>query len=193
MAAIRLNWDVLIVIFLLMGLFSGFSWAVDAPVLQSGQTTSYGTRDDGVLQKGTPWLTSRFSDLGDGTVFDTLTRLIWMKNANCWGEMAWANAITKITDLNNSQTTCSGYNGHDTDWRLPNRKEMKSLIDYGRSNPALPSGHPFTGVQSNNFYWSSTTHAVNTTYAWLVFFNYGHVGSNVKASSYYVWPIRGGQ
>ncbi|NIO68243.1 MAG: DUF1566 domain-containing protein, partial [Anaerolineae bacterium] len=51
-----------------------------------------------------------------------------------------------------------GDGSSEGDWRLPNVRELQSLIDYGRQTPALPSGHPFTGVQSS-LYWSSTTHA----------------------------------
>lgn len=38
----------------------------------------------------------------------------------------------------------------DSQWRLPNVRELQSLIDYGEYNPALPTGHPFTGVASSN-------------------------------------------
>jgi len=59
-------------------------------------------------------------------------------------------------------------------WRLPNIKELQSLIDFGQLDPALPAGHPFTGVQSSgeigeeSRYWSSTTRAGfnNTYFAW---------------------------
>ena len=56
-----------------------------APVPKTGQTTSYGTGDDGALQKGVAWPTPRFTDNSNGTVTDNLTRLIWMKNANAFG------------------------------------------------------------------------------------------------------------
>ena len=58
------------------------------------------------------------------------------------------------------------------------------------SNPALPVGHPFFYVQSNN-YWSSTTYAYNTDYAWYVLINYGNVSyGNKTVESYHVWPVR---
>ena len=69
---------------------------------------------------------------------------------------------------------------------------MQSLIDYGRSFPALPSGHPFMGVQSY-YYWASTTNAGNPSSAWLVGLDFGYVGYNGKSSAYFVWPVRGGQ
>ena len=50
----------------------------------------------------------------------------------------------------------------------------------------------FTGVQSNN-YWSSTTNANNTSNAWNVNLNNGNVNNNNKTNSNYVWPVRGGE
>jgi hypothetical protein len=52
--------------------------------------------------------------------------------------------------------------------------------------------HVFSGVQSNN-YWSSTTNAGNTDNAWNVNLNNGNVNNNNKTSNTnYVWPVRGG-
>ena len=75
-------------------------------------------------------------------------------------------------------------------WRLPNVKELESLIDFGQVNPALPPGHPFSGVQSNN-YWSSTSLGFNPIGAWGVRLVDGVLGS--KPNTFYVWPVRGGQ
>lgn len=69
---------------------------------------------------------------------------------------------------------------------------MQSLIDCGRVNPALPSGHLFTGVQSGN-YWTSTTYAEYTSIAWIVYLYYGYLNNDGKTYSYGVWPVRGGQ
>ncbi len=77
-------------------------------------------------------------------------------------------------------------------WRLPNRKELQSLVDRSRYNPALPSGHPFTGVQSF-YYWSSSSFAYNTYNAWLVGMKYGYVDGSGKGNYSYVWPVRAGQ
>ena len=78
------------------------------------------------------------------------------------------------------------------DWRLPNVNELHSLIDLSQSNPALPAGHPFTGVQSVN-YWSSSTVAPDTAYAWSVSLGSGYVTTSFKTNSIRVWPVRGGQ
>lgn len=76
-------------------------------------------------------------------------------------------------------------------WRLPNVRELQSLIDYGNFGLVLPAGHPFTGAQSN-FYWSSTTLVFNPIYAWGVDLDGVDILVN-KTFSGYVWPVRGGQ
>ena len=164
-----------------------------AMVPKTGQITSYGARDDGALQRGVAWPVPRFTDNLDGTVTDNLTGLIWLKDANCFGLKVWAKALSDANTLNSGE--CGLTDGSvEGDWRLPNVREMQSLIDYGRYNPALPSGHPFTGVQGveSSFYWASTTLAVGTPFAWGVDLGNGDVYNHTKAFTYYVWPVRGG-
>ena len=64
-----------------------------APVEKTGQTTSYAAGDDGDLEKGVTWPSPRFTDNTNGTVTDNLTGLIWLKNANCFGEKSWSAAL----------------------------------------------------------------------------------------------------
>jgi len=44
-----------------------------------------------------------------------------------------------------------------------------------------------------DYYWSSTTNANNTDYAWNVNLNNGNVNNNTKVTTYYAWPVRGGE
>jgi hypothetical protein len=154
---------------------------------KTGQTTLYRAGDDGDLERGVAWPNPRFT-VQDDCVTDTLTGLMWPKNANLLnGTRTWNDAI----DYANNLTLC----GH-SDWRLPNRKELMSLVDRSRYNPALPPGHLFDNVQAN-YYWSSTTVATGP-YPWGIAWNVdmwdGYVGDNYKAySNYYVWPVRAGQ
>ena len=157
-------------------------------VPKTGQTTSYATGDDGDLEKGLIWPNPRFTDNGDGTVTDNLTNLVWLKNANCFGPRTWNNALS---DSNGTQSgLCGLTDGSSTgDWRLPNYKELFSLVDAENYNPPLPSGHPFNNVQSFH-YWSSTTFALGTSVAWFVSMEFGDVGIGNKTGIYYVWPVR---
>ena len=159
---------------------------------KTGQTTSYATGDDGDLQKGVAWPSTRFTDNSDGTVTDNLTGLIWLKDANCWGGQTWANALTNANGL--ASGSCGLTDGSVAgDWRLPNLRELYSLVDSSRPpSPVIPTGHPFDNVQSDE-HWTSTTCADDTDYAWLVYLYDGSVYSGEKTVTCYVWPVRGGQ
>ena len=106
---------------------------------------------------------SQLVDNGDGTVTDVATGLMWAKGdsgvALTWQEaLAWVQA-------RNAETTL----GH-ADWRLPNAKELQSLVDYTRSPSTTSSAAidplfactPITneaGQPDYAFYWTGTTHA----------------------------------
>ena len=153
------------------------------PVPKTGQTNSYVAEDDGDLQKGITWPATRFTvQANTNCVIDNLTGLMWARNANQFGTTNWGAAVTSCNNLNY---------GSYTDWRLPNWQELRSLIDASKSDPALPSEHPFAGVQSG-YYWSSTTSAYDTGNAWFVFLFDGYVNDVTKVRAYYVWPVRGG-
>jgi hypothetical protein len=113
-------------------------------------------------------------------VLDTFTGLMWKRRAD--GVMPWDAAIDYCNILE--------HGGYD-DWRLPNVRELQSLIDYGQHSPALPSGHPFVGVQSG-FYWSSTKVSGSEDVAWHVFMRHGSAFYGTMRIRYCVWPVRGG-
>lgn len=178
---------------------ASFSLASEINLPRSGQTTSYGTGDDGAIQAGQPWPSPRFT-VANGAVTDNLTGLIWLQNANCsatLGGVAKTTTLTWDNALPWSNNLASGNCGLTDDstagqWRLPTRHELESLVDAAKYTPALPTGHPFTAVQTGN-YWSSSTLSVATAYAWNVNMDSGGVGTVGKGSKYFVWPVRGGQ
>ena len=171
-----------------------------APVEKTGQTTLYETGDDGDLEEGVAWPTPRFTDNGHGTVTDNLTGLIWLKDADRFGQRTWADALSDCNSLADDGVDLTD-GSTPGDWRLPNVKELQSLIHYGVYNPALSdtagtgqwtSGDPFTNVQSR-CYWSATTYTYGTSNAWIVEMVDGYVSDNNKFISNYVWPVRAGQ
>ena len=144
---------------------------------------------------------------------DNLTGLVWLKNANCavffdgdtigHNYRGWSSALTAANSL------ASGYCGltdssSEGDWRLPNVRELQSLVHYGVffEGPAVPNtagtgqwteGDPFTGVQPD-LYWSSTVKPAVEPGEWdalVVDLNDGLVF--IGYTYYYVWPVRGGQ
>jgi parallel beta-helix repeat protein len=162
-------------------------------VPKTGQTESYAPGDDGALQKGVPWADPRFTDNDDGTVTDHLTGLIWLKNANCFGELNWNDALNDSNNLADGQ--CGLNDGSSPgDWRLPNVRELHSLIDFGNEPIALPDGNPFSGQQPSA-YWTSTTHVKTGGWvirAWVVLMRDGSVSDHGKWEPDFVWPVRGG-
>ncbi|HEY3308066.1 MAG TPA: DUF1566 domain-containing protein [Desulfuromonadaceae bacterium] len=166
---------------------------------QTGQTSCYdtagiaipcvGTGQDGELRIGVAWPTPRFSDNSDQTMTDNLTGLIWAKLAyNGGGTNTWQAALNTINTLNSSN-----YMGH-SDWRLPNRNELKSLVNIQQSNTAdwLNSQGFINVVQ--DFYWSSSTNLdIGTAFTVNMQTGTGPILVGNKYNGYYGWPVRGGQ
>ena len=128
-----------------------------------------------------PPATPRFTDNGDGTVTDTHTDLMWTQNANLYGQNDWWDATSYCWDLTLAEKS---------DWSLPYISELNSLIDETQVDPALPPDNPFTNVQSD-LYWSSTTDSYQTNYAWGVNLGDGSVGYGEKSNDIDVWCVRG--
>jgi hypothetical protein len=152
---------------------------------KTGQTASHAAGDDGDLQKGLSWPTPRFADNGNGTITDLLTGLMWQKTPPTYIR-TWADALANANNL-----TLAGY----SDWRMPNRKELRSLIGYSQPNSAswlINEG--FTAA--SYYYWSATPYPVGAQHAWIVFMSQGQVFLEYKVPSpaYWklVWAVRGG-
>ncbi|MDH4231547.1 MAG: DUF1566 domain-containing protein [Nitrospirota bacterium] len=162
--------------------------------LQTGQRTCHdasgraigcpGSGQDAEFQRGEPWPTQRFTEM-TATVRDNLTGLEWTMDANpAEFPMPWQDALDYIKTMNHENAF-----GQD-DWRLPNRRELRSLMSYQARKTALPGGHPFKNV-FQNWYWTSTTAAINTAYAWYVHMEGARMFYGRKEQFYLVWPVRG--
>ncbi len=117
----------------------------------------------------------RFVDNGNGTVTDTVTGLMWTKDANMFGTLNWDDAMSSCSSF-----SISGIGG----WRLPSKDE---LVDLYR---AIRGGHPFTGVQSYS-YWSSTISYLDHPYH--VHMQYGLTSFSNPNLPIHVWCVRAGQ
>ncbi len=159
-----------------------------------------GTGQDGDLQAGA---TLSYTDNGDGTITDHNTGLMWEKRSDDGGihdyddTYTWENAVAvKIATLNGG----GGFAGH-TDWRLPNKKELESIINAEVSNPSVSSVF-HTGCVSgatvltgsctlSSYHWSSSTYVSVPQGAWLVYFSDGYVAGGSKTNHNSVRAVRG--
>ncbi|MEW6109819.1 MAG: DUF1566 domain-containing protein [Nitrospirota bacterium] len=162
--------------------------------LRTGQTTCHdtsgrkipcpGSGQDAELKRGIPWPVSRF-EMKDEAVLDRLTGLMWTQNANLVEfPVTWQESLDYIAGMNHLKTF--GF----SDWRLPNRRELRSLMSHQTRKPALPEGHPFRNIFSG-WYWTSTTAAINTAYAWYVHMEGARMFYGSKEQFFLIWPVRG--
>lgn len=125
----------------------------------------------------------RFIQL-NGMVADRKTRLNWMQQANPSDvAVTWKDALSLI-----QQTNQKKYLGF-SDWRLPNIRELESLVDDRRHSPAIQSHELFADIRP--FYWSATTSLFEPSYAWTLYTDDGNIGVGYKADpEFHVWPVR---
>jgi hypothetical protein len=134
-----------------------------------------------------------FTVSADGQeVTDTKTGLIWRRCAEgmtasggtCTGT---ASAFTHEAALMRASAQATA----GVAWRLPNVKELSSIADKSRSNPAIDTvAFPAT---PSSWFWSSSPYVGNAYYAWFVNFNYGFDYGGYRGSTYYVRLVRAGQ
>lgn len=116
---------------------------------------------------------------GSDTVVDRGTGLEWQKSDDATPRN-WQNALAYCENLSLDSKT---------DWRLPNIRELKSIVDIRRFYPAVDPA--FTSQMA--YYWSATTVTNHpTTSAWTVSFANGDDNWYVKSKSYYVRCVRAG-
>ena len=156
------------------------------PVPKTRQMNSYATGDDGDLETGIAWPATRFVELANtNCILDNLTGLIWMRLPHHFIPTNWSGAINDCNTLDF---------GGETDWRLPNVREMYSLADASRTDPAAAdSSGLFNGVQGGSEgYWTSTSRASDpTAQAWSVRFVVGSCNVEPKTNYLYTWAVRG--
>jgi hypothetical protein len=143
---------------------------------------------------------------GNGTVTDNNTGLIWQKcsvgqnkDSTCSGSVStynWyqASGTYDATYNASSQNVCGALNlGGQTDWRLPTKKELMSIVDYSVPYPGPTIKIAYFPNTVASDYWSSTTSAYSPDIAWGVYFNVGFVDYYYKYGTLYVRCVRGGQ
>jgi len=134
-----------------------------------------------------------FSDNGDGTVTHHKTGLIWQRcslgqswdGTDCTGSATafnWQQALAAA-----AQHTMAGF----SDWRLPNKNELASIVEYRCWSPAV-NNQAFPNTPSTD-YWSSSPYAYSSYGAWYVSFSNGDVDRNFRRNHNHVRMVRAGQ
>lgn len=165
--------------------------------LQTGQERCYdtagremdcnGSGQDGELRRGEPWPDPRFVVGGaEGElVQDNLTGLLWSRDASLAEfPLDWREANDFVQRMNMEAALGR------SDWRLPDRRELRSLLSLQTRNPALPEGHPFRNVILS-WYWTSSTAAASEAYAWYVHMEGARCFYGNKQQYYLLWPVCG--
>jgi hypothetical protein len=144
----------------------------------------------------------RYIDCGNGTVTDTATGLIWLKQVDCFPSSDWDAAKKAAAGL---KTGDCGLNDGSVagDWRLPTIAEweatMQKAKDLKCAGPVLTNDagsecirtgpSSFTGVESD-YFWSSTMEGTTVSFGDL---DHGNLLKGNSINSLRVWPVRGGK
>lgn len=135
----------------------------------------------------------RFVDNLDGTITDTQTKLMWVKNGwrlDFMSALTWREAVEKCKQFN--------LGGH-SDWRLSSVDEWKTLIDTARQAPALVEPNPFENIIIHMPYWSQTEFIVSgdlkvrpdaSARAHTVMLYTGEIHHQKKSDRAFVMPVR---
>ena len=157
-----------------------------------GRIKGYGTQLMGqekafnyLLVRGNPeYGINAFNDNGDGTITDDATGLMWMQADNGEGVL-WKDALSYAENME-----FAGY----SDWRLPDVKELQSMVDYTRSpattgtaaiDPLFQCTQILNEAEEEDYpwYWSSTTHGnwtENNEGAWGAYVAFGRSMGNMS-------------
>jgi hypothetical protein len=117
-------------------------------------------------------------------VTDTKTKRTWLgEETSIRNPVTWPQALKAVDDLNENRKR--GF----SDWRLPNIRELESLVDITRHSPAIAAGFFSGGIQEG--YWSSTTSCYEPRYAWVLYTRDGAVGVGYKPQAdFYMMAVR---
>ena len=180
---------------------------IQSKVRKTGQITSYDTKDDGYYQAGADTKYTR--DDGTDIVTDHLTMLMWQDDEDVETNVArWitednynlckadenASACFDTSGELTAVTYCAALRlGGYQDWRVPTIKELRSIVVY---TPSIPAIDPSFKHMAENIswtarhYWSSTPVANHNLAAWPVSFQSGYVRFRTKNMPHHVRCVR---
>jgi len=155
---------------------------------------------DSTITSTTP--TTRFTVAKDGTVVDTATGLTWKQctegqtysadTSTCSGTADtynWQQALQRAQAVNQGKGgNAAGYN----DWRVPNVKELRSIVEQACREPAVDPSNRLFPLTRSAFYWSSSPAAGTVGQAWGVDFTDGSASLQSMTEPSYLRLVRGG-
>jgi hypothetical protein len=147
-------------------------------------------RSESEIPSSTP--TIAFIDHGDGTVTHQATGLMWMKCplGQSGSDCATGSATTYTWDAALEAAAASGFAGY-ADWRLPDFKELRSIVEERCERPAInETAFPTT---PSWYFWSSSPNAYVSYDAWAVSFGTGTFYAQGRSSLNRVRLVRSGQ
>jgi hypothetical protein len=193
--------------------------ALGQQFLASGQTRPFGPGSDGDVRAGA---VLSYTDNGDGTITDNNTGLMWEKKDESGGihdrhnRYRWGtNGVpfpmngSMVTEFLATLNRAPCFAGH-CDWRIPNVRELQSLVDFGVPYPGPtvnkafhdPVGCPHCtditlpscSCTSADRYWTSSTYVgrKNGSWAWYVHFSGGTLRYHDKFAIMKIRAVRGG-
>ncbi|MEY4978521.1 MAG: hypothetical protein RLZZ352_791 [Pseudomonadota bacterium] len=125
-----------------------------------------------------------YSAPGD-EVTDSKTGLTWRR---CSEGQTWRGSACTGTAATFTHEGAVTQAKTQVGWRLPNVKELVSIVDKTRSTPAIETT-VFPATPSG-WYWTATPYAGEASFAWSVSFNVGYVNGNYRNSSLHIRLVR---
>lgn len=125
------------------------------------------------------WAQTRFTYAANGAeVKDAQTGLTWRR---CSAGQSWNGSTCTGEPTSYTHEEALAYAQTQTGWRLPNVKELASIVDRSKSDPAIDA-RVFPGTASN-WYWTSSPVVGNSGFAWGV--DFGNGNGNGSGSVHY--------
>jgi hypothetical protein len=129
----------------------------------------------------------------DDTITDTCTGLTWQRDQSdvfADGQISFDAGTSDEANWCDALLHCEGldFGGHN-DWRLPNVRELQSIVDYSLWSPDLPMDPKFKGIAS--WYWSSTSNTEAPALKYFVNFDIGEVRHTAENKIRSVRAVRG--
>jgi|GEM_PF-2028283 len=169
------------IVFLLITFLLSYA---DSFVMKTGQTIEYKVGDNGTYHALTGLERSYNRDDAHGIVTDNVTGLQWQDY--------YPDGTIYHANWEAAKLYCTELELDGSSWRLPSRQELKTIVDYSYSKPAINT--TFFHVTASGTYWSSTSYMMTSLVnAWRTNFNDGGDYINNKDDYHFVRCVRGVQ